>query len=166
LLASALVVLCVGCGTAGASAPTRAGASASQAAKMICASEGQKEIAAALGVQTTAPVVPTWTDHLYSCGYQYGAARIGLSVKELSDAGSTDAYFTSAKAGLGSGTVVGGLGQDAYQGSDGSVVVRKDFKVLRVEVASLPDHFGSPAIDRSEAAVRIAVVVMGCWKEH
>jgi hypothetical protein len=132
---------------------------------MVCGAEGQKEIAEALGVHTSAPIAPTWVDHLYSCAYPYADVRMDLSVKELTDAASTDAYFASAEHALGTGAAVAGVGQEAYQGADGSVVVRKDFKVLQVDVAGMPAQVGSPAIDRSEAAVRVAIVVMGCWTD-
>src|SRR5215831_9650555 len=82
--------------TVHAAQPARAAPSAS--AKMICAPETQTELAAVLGVQTTRPVVPTWTDHLYSCRYTYHNAFIVLSVKELSGKGETDGYFTSLAA--------------------------------------------------------------------
>ena len=61
---------------------------------------------------------------------------------------------------------VDGIGQGAFQGADGSMVVRKDYKVLDIDVRGIPAHFGVPPIDRSEAAVRIAIVVMGCWTGH
>ena len=56
--------------------PARATPSA--AAKMICAREAQTELAAVLGVHTTQPVVPTWTDHVYSCRYTYNKAVMVL----------------------------------------------------------------------------------------
>ncbi|HZQ58828.1 MAG TPA: hypothetical protein VFA84_12360 [Acidimicrobiales bacterium] len=150
----------------GASAPAKAGGAPSKAAQMVCGAEGQKDIAEALGATTTAPVTPTWADHLYSCTYTYADGRIALSVKELNDAASTTAYFASVESNFGHGTDVAGVGQGAFQGDTGSVVVRKDFKVLDVDVNALPDHFGSPPIDRGEAAMRVAVTVMGCWTDN
>ena len=155
------------CGAAHATAsPAKAGGSPSKAAQMVCATEAQKDIAEALGATTTGPITPTWADHLYSCTYSYADGRIALSVKELNDAASTTAYFNSLQAGLGHGTDVAGVGQGAYQGDGGSVVVRKDFKVLDVDVSGLPARFGTPPIDRGEAAMRVAVTVMGCWSDN
>jgi hypothetical protein len=130
---------------------------------MVCSADGQSDIAAALGVRTSAPVTPTWTDDLYSCVYQYPSGDMVVSVKELSDLASTTAYYTTVEQGLGAGEAIAGLGQGAYQGAGGSIVVRKDNKVLRVDVAALPARVGTPLIDRTEAAVRVAIVVMGCW---
>jgi len=168
-----LLVVVAACGASahgvpagGASAPAKAGGAPSKAAQMVCSAEAQKDIAEAVGATTTAPVTPTWADHLYSCTYAYADGRIALSVKELNDAASTTAYFASVESNIGHGTDVAGVGQGAFQGDTGSVVVRKDFKVLDVDVNALPDNFGSPPIDRGEAAMRVAVTVMGCWTDN
>jgi hypothetical protein len=133
---------------------------------MVCSGDGQSDIAGALGVHTSAPVTATWADHLYSCTYRYPGGDMVLSVKELAGTASTTAYYTAAEQQLGAGEAVAGLGQGAYQGADGSMVVRKDDKVLQVDVAALPAQVGAPPIDRVEAAVRVAIVVMGCWSGH
>jgi hypothetical protein len=165
-VAGALLLTGAGCSTAAAAGPERAGATPSKAAQMVCSAEAQKELADALGKPTSGAVVPTWTDHVYSCPYVYADGRIGLSVKELSDAAATTAYFSSMQAALGGGAAVAGIGQGAFQGADGSMIVRKDYKVLDIDVSGIAAHFGVPPIDRSEAAVRIAIVVMGCWTGH
>ena len=167
LRASALaaVVTVCGCGAAGASGPVPAGAAPSAAARMVCSAEAAKELADALGMRA-APSTPTWVDHRYSCTYAYPDGRIGLSVKELADAAATTADFAAEQAGLGTGGAVAGIGQGAYQGGGGSIIVRKDFKVLAVDVSDVPARFGVPPIDRSEVAVRAAIVVMGCWTDR
>jgi|SRR5579871_1618741 len=166
MAATAALAVLGGCGTARAAGPAAAGSAPSKASRMVCSAEAQNEIADAVGAHTTAVPAPTWSDHLYSCTYTYADGRIALSVKELRDAASTTAYFTSVESSIGHGTDVAGVGQDAYQGDDGSVVVRKDYKVLDVDVSALPARFGTPPIDRGEAAMRVAVTVMGCWKDN
>jgi hypothetical protein len=162
----ALLLTGAGCSTAAAAGPQPAGPTPSKSARMVCSAEAQKEVAGALGKPTTGAVVPTWTEHLYSCAYPYADGSIGLSVKELSDAAETTAYFSSMQAALAGGAAVAGIGQGAFQGADGSMVVRKDYKVLNIDVRGIPAQFGVPPIDRSEAAVRIAITVMGCWTDH
>jgi hypothetical protein len=164
-LAVVTLAVATGCAAAGAAGGAAPKSGPSRAARMVCSADAQKEIAGAVGATTDGPIAPAWADHLYSCTYPYADGRIGLSVKELTDAATTTAYFTAMDARLGQGGDVAGIGQDAYQGADGSVVVRKDFKVLHVDVSGLPSQFGSPPIDRGEAALRIAVTVMGCWKD-
>ena len=136
------------------------GAAPSVSAKMICASEAQTDLAAALGVHTTQPVVPTWTNHIYSCRYIYHNAVMVLSVKELSSKSETDGYFTSLKYRFG-------LGQDFGAGGfitkNRSVVVSKDYKVLLVDISGLPSRFGVPPLSRGKIALKAAGTILSCW---
>jgi hypothetical protein len=142
--------------------PARATPSAS--AKMICAPKTQTELAAVLGVHTTQPVVPTWTDHLYSCRYTYHNSFMVLSVKELSNKTQTDAYFTSLARRLGQSQRPSLLDRGAFfTTKDRSAVVRKDYKVLLVNISGLPAQFGAPPYTRADIAVKVAATIMGCW---
>ena len=148
--------------TVHAAQPARAAPSAS--AKMICAPETQTELAAVLGVQTTRPVVPTWTDHLYSCRYTYHNAFIVLSVKELSNKAQTDSYFTSLAHRLGQTQRPQAISRGAFFTTRNlSVVVRKDYTVLLVDISGLPAQFGTPPYTRADIAIKVAATIMGCW---
>jgi hypothetical protein len=148
--------------SAHAAQPVRAAPSA--AAKMICARETQAELAAVLGVHTTQPVVPAWTDHLYSCRYTYHNAFMVLSVKELSSRAATDRYFTSLAHRLGQTGRPQVIDRGAFFTTrNSSVVVRKDYKVLLVNIAGLPDRFGAPPYTRSDIAIKVAATIMDCW---
>jgi hypothetical protein len=138
----------------------------SASAKMVCTPEAQVEIATVLGAHTTRAVKPTWNDHLYSCRYAYSTGQIVLSVKELGDPQATSGYFDGLAQRLGKRSDVGGLGQAAFDTSNDSIVVRKDYKVLDVDVSGLPARFGNPTVDRSTTAMKIALAVMGCWTGH
>src|SRR5206468_12406574 len=61
---------------------------------------------------------------------------------------STDAYFDEVAQKLGKSEKINGLGQGAYTTSDKSAVVRKDYKVLLVDISKLPAQFGSPPDSR------------------
>lgn len=129
---------------------------------MICRSEEIAKINSAIG--TTAVVAkPTWTDHLYSCQYRYPTGSMRLSVKELSSWSQTTAYFRSLGARLGDTGTIPNLGQGAFQTKNGSVVVRKDWKVLLVDVAALPGQVGQPPVSAGDAAVTVADAILGCW---
>jgi len=73
-----------------------------------------------------------------------------------------------------------GLGQGAFRVRDGSIVVRKDWKILLVDTSAwwtlqLGGHFslvdtsglhgklGLPPSSRSEVALDAAAVILGCW---
>jgi hypothetical protein len=119
-------------------------------------------IASALGV--TADVsTPTWVDHLYSCTYKYPTGSMVLSIKELSSWSETFAYFDGLGARLGHAQSLRNLGQGAFQTTDGSVVVRKDWKVLLVDTSGLPPQFGVPATSSADVAVTVGDVILGCW---
>ena len=129
---------------------------------MPCAHEASKEIASALG-QTATVSDPTWVDHLYACTYQYPTGAMTLSIKELSSWPQTLAYFGSFGAQTGKSRTLNGLGQGAYQTKDGSVVVRKDWKVLLVDPTRLPAQFGVPPTSSVYVAVTVADLILGCW---
>ena len=138
-------------------------ANPSKSAKMICESEVKKDLAALLGTQITKPLTPKWVGHVYSCDYTYGNAVLTLSVKELADTAETDAYFASLATKLGKTENIKGLGQGAFTTKNLSAVVRKDYKVLLVDISKLPAQFGTPPDTRANIALNIAATIMGCW---
>jgi hypothetical protein len=142
-----------------------ASANPSKSAKMICEEEAQQDIAdSAIGFDVVQPLKPEWKDHIYSCDYVYkNGATMGLSVKELSSTEETDAYYNELKQKLGVKAPQYGLGQGAFVTDNGSVVVRKDYKVLVIDVSKLPAQFGDPPDTRSNDAINVGVTIMGCW---
>jgi hypothetical protein len=172
LVAAGLVVTgCSGGGTP-ASAPTTsqapkpAGATPSPISVQVCSSEAQKDMAVALGERATVST-PTWIDHRYACTYAYPRANptgsFEVSVKELSSWAETTSYYNGLAAQLGSARDLESLGQGAFQTTDGSVVVRKDWKVLLVDDTGLPAQFGVPPTAAGDVAVTVADVILGCW---
>lgn len=142
--------------------PLPAGPRPSEIAKEPCQSDAQHELADALGLKGT--VGPrTWRNHQYDCSYFYKTGSFTLSIQELSSWNQTFAYYRSLKKTMGFVRTLRNLGQGAYQTTDGSVVVRKDWKVLLVNVAKLPPRFGVPQTAASDIAVTVAVVILGCW---
>ena len=130
---------------------------------MICSPETQQALLSdAVGIRTTQPAVATWKDDLYSCRYVYGTNVMVLSVKELANKSDTDDYFASLEQQLGVARTVP-LGQGAFVSRDGSVVVRKDYKVLLVDMRKLPQQFGEPLDSRENIALNAAAAIMGCW---
>jgi hypothetical protein len=129
---------------------------------MICAPEAQDHVAHVLGV-TAHVSTPSWVSHLYSCQFEYSNGTLVLSVKELSSWAQTLAYFHSLGADLGDTGSLGNLGQGAFTTKNGSVIVRKDWKVLLVNIASLPGQFGKPPTSRADVAFTVADVILGCW---
>jgi hypothetical protein len=106
---------------------------------------------------------PTWADHLYSCRYQYSQGTMVLSVKELSSWAQTYAYFGGLARTLHKKIPIAGLGQGAFRVRDGSVVVRKDWKILLVDTSGLHGNIGSPPSPPGTVALDVAAVILGCW---
>ena len=164
----ALLVMCAsamaGCGAFGSSAPSPqpAGREPSPIAKEVCGTKASTEIADVLG-ENAHITTPTWANHVYSCNYNYGKATMALSVKELSSWPETYAYFDGLGRALHERIPVLKLGQRAFEAADGSVVVRKDWKVLLVNVRGLPGMFGVPASTSANVALTVAGVILGCW---
>ena len=142
--------------------PLPAGRLPSKISKQVCADEAQKDIAEVLGVKAVVQT-PTWVAHLYSCRYQYPNGSFVLSVKELSSWSETKGYFASLGHQMGDVGKLGNLGQGAFTTGDGSVVVRKDWKVLLVDISGLPPQFGVPATSKGDIADTVADVILGCW---
>jgi hypothetical protein len=136
----------------------------SASAQEVCSpDDGQKEIAAALGVTPTRVEPPTWQDHLYSCRYDYPNGSFTLSVKELPDEEQTIGYLDQLAAKLGKRAPLDGIGQTAFYTNNGSIVARKDYKVLLVDITRLPAQFGNPPAPPATNSRTIATVIMGCW---
>jgi hypothetical protein len=135
----------------------------SVSAKMICDPEVKEDLTSLLGVAPIAPVAPTWKDHVYSCTYKYKGGQLTLAVKELVDQQSTDEYYASLATDLGKTQNINGLGQGAFTTKDNSAVVRKDYKVLLVDISGLPKQFGNPPDSRDNIALNVAATIMGCW---
>jgi hypothetical protein len=144
-------------------APAPAGPTPSASAQLICSPEVQDDLGYTLGEKTTSPVRPTWSDHVYACDYHYADGEISLSVKELSSAAETTAFYGGLSSRLGDTGSIPHLGQGAFTTRDGSVVVRKDWRVLLVDVSRLPAEFGSPQTSREDVAITVADVVIACW---
>ena len=148
-------------------AGTLAGAGPSSKTKMICEVEAKKDIAhSGVGFDTIEPLRPAWdkASRIYSCDYVYAAgAKMTLSVKQTSSAAAATAYFDSLAERLGKTRSLFGTGEGAYTTIGGDIVVRKDSKVLLVDVSKLPRRFGKPADTRGGIATNVAVVIMGCW---
>ncbi len=142
----------------------KAGPEPSTSAKMVCEREARDDIAASLGVKAARVTKPAWVraDHLLSCSYVYPRGKIVLTVKELSTGRETTAYFDSLLRKYRRTQKLNGLGQGAWILANGDVVVRKDYKVLLVDVTGIPADF-APTMGRSDVALNVAAVIMSCW---
>jgi len=162
IVVAILANLVVASPAAWAESPAPAGSTPSSIAKEVCSRKAQTLIGDVLGEQAKVST-PTWRQHLYACDYRYKTGTMVLSVKELSSWNQTYSYFNGLGKSLHKTTTVYELGQGAFRVRNGSVVVRKDWKVLFVNVSGLPQKFGQPYSDVSGVALSVAGVILGCW---
>jgi hypothetical protein len=160
-------LLATGCASAGSSAQSTGAAGAGDeapatATTMICQTEAAQKIDSAVGVEATVSI-STWSGHVYSCTYRYPSGSMQLSVKELSNLTQTDAYYHQLGVRMGDTGAVPNLGQGAFHTTNGSIVVRKDSKVLLVDVTGLPAQFGQPPTTSGNVALTVADVILACW---
>ncbi len=119
-------------------------------------------MAEALGVKAVVSK-PTWVNHAYACRYRYPNGSFALTVKELSSWSQTLAHYGAQARRLGRVKTIRNLGQGSYQTKNGTVIVRKDWKILTVDISGLPPQFGDPPTRRSDIAVTVADVILACW---
>ena len=175
LVAGLLSVLMAACSSSSPTAATLPAASTttlpaviavgpnpSASSKMVCSREAEIEIDANIGIKPIHTPTATWSNHVYSCTYRYAAGVMVLSVKELSRASETTQYFDHLSQTLGRSQLLT-LGQGAFIAKDDSAVVRKDYKVLRVDVTGLPKQFGKVPLPRFSVAANVAGTILGCW---
>jgi hypothetical protein len=133
---------------------------------MVCAPAARPKLDQVLSATALTVTKPTWHEHLYSCTYAYPQGDITLSVKELSSQSETSAYFDGLAKQYGKRQSLFGLGQGAFLTSDGSVVVRKDYKVLFVDSAKFSQASSEGSNYSGTPAEAVASTILECWSGH
>lgn len=142
LAALVLLVLLVGCAACGSSEP--AGGVAPGSAGRPAPAAGPSR-APAPSADPDGPSVSALQVCSPDDGQKDIAAALGVTPK------------------LGKLAPLDGIGETAFYTREGSIVARKDFKVLLVDVSGLPATFGDPPAPRASISHIIAAVIMGCW---
>ena len=131
---------------------------------MICRHETIQDFAEVLGERTIAAPTATWHNHRYTCTYRYRNGTMVLYVQALPTLAGTIAFMKSVGAAEGYAGLVLHTGQGSFTTSNGSVVSRKDNKVLVVDVAGLPAQFGRPPTSRHDVALTVTDLIFACWR--
>jgi hypothetical protein len=160
VMVATLSIVWVGAGTA---ASASRAAVPSKQAKMICAGEAKHDIAGVLAIKPVRVTKPTWVDDVYSCTYVYPTGSFTVAVKDLPDRTATSAYFDTLGTTLSRLPDAVGLGDGAFLTPTGSVVVRKDNKVLEVDASKLPAEFGKLELSPADVGSTVAMTILGCW---
>lgn len=132
-------------------------------AEMVCQPEAQQEIQDIIGVVPTKVGPIQYANHTSTCRYDYPNGSFALVVEDLpNDLLTTETYETLAGK-LGKIDRINLPDADAFATNNGSVVLRRDFKVMLVDVTQLPATFGNPPSSRADAARLIMKTVLNCW---
>jgi hypothetical protein len=173
---AALAVLVAGCG--GQSAPpsgpptgpslgpavvTALPDAPSPQAEMVCAPEAQQDIQDLIGVVPTAVGPIQYANHTSTCRYAYANGAFTLVVQDLPNDITTTRTYEALAGTLGKMDSIDLPDAQAFTTNDGSIVLRRDTKVMLVDVTQLPGTFGSPPSPRADAARLIMKAVLNCW---
>jgi hypothetical protein len=171
ILAVVLAVVLAGCGQQSApvgplpsQAPVPALADApSPQAEMVCQPEAQQDIQDLIGVVPTAVGPIQYANHTTTCRYVYANGSFTLVVQDLPNELVTTRTYEALAGKLGKVDSIDLPDAQAFSTNDGSVVLRRDTKVMLVDVTQLPATFGSPPSPRADAARLIMKAVLNCW---
>ncbi|SEM18374.1 hypothetical protein [Streptacidiphilus jiangxiensis] len=148
--------------------PAGQAAGPSASALMVCSPEIRKDVTNILAPSRAPTTTTTWTGHLFTCTYHLPTGRLVLSVEESPDTATATAYFDALRTHLGHTTALTAaqaLGNPGYESADGTVVVLKDGKTLRVDATALPAASGPHQLSRADLAYEVASDILGCWNE-
>jgi hypothetical protein len=169
----ALAVLLAGCGgqPSAPQAPPSLGPAVvtalpdvpSPQAEMVCAPEAQQDIQDLIGVVPTAVGPIQYANHTSTCRYAYPNGAFTLVVQDLPNDITTTRTYEALAGKLGRTEKIDLPDAEAYTTNDGSIVLRRDTKVMLVDVTQLPGTFGSPPSPRADAARLIMKAVLNCW---
>ncbi len=145
-----------------APAPTLADTPSPQA-EMVCQPEAQQDIQDLIGVVPTKVGPVQYANHTTTCRYAYANGSFTLVVQDLPNDITTTRTYEALAGKLGKVDNIDLPDAEAFTTTDGSVVMRRDTKVMLVDVTQLPATFGNPPSPRGDAARLIMKAVLNCW---
>jgi hypothetical protein len=132
-------------------------------AEMVCQPEAQQDIQDIIGVVPTAVGPIQYVNHTSTCRYAYPNGAFTLVVQDLPNDITTARTYEALAGKLGRVDKIDLPDAEAYTTNDGSIVLRRDTKVMLVDVTQLPGTFGNPPSPRGDAARLIMKAVLNCW---
>ena len=133
-------------------------------AEMVCQPEAQQDIQDLIGVVPTAVGPdPVRQPHLDVPLRLRRTARSPSSCEDLPNDITTTRTYEALAGKLGRVEKIDLPDAEAYTTNDGSIVLRRDTKVMLVDVTQLPGTFGNPPSPRGDAARLIMKAVLNCW---
>jgi len=112
----------------------------------------------AAGEELVTPQAGVWDGWRYTCPYQFDGGTLAVNVDVFKSVAAAKKGFTKVRDQTSGRTRLYGIGQQAFQGSDLTLVSRKDNFVLTVDPTALPDRF-----NRDGIVWATTLAVFDCW---
>ena len=156
LVSSTLTLAVVAAAPAGATVRT---SDAQELATEACEEMVSTAVEAVIGHPLTTPPQGTWVRRdLYRCTYDVDGGTLVLRVDVAKNDAKAQAAFQAAQRKAPGRQRFNGLGQAAFQATDGTIVARKDRFLLTVDPSGLPT-----GLNRGDVAFAATVAVLACW---
>ena len=132
---------------------------AAEIAKEVCEEMVSSAVEEASELTLAAPPAGVWVaTNRFTCTYDLGGGTIVLGVRVLKSNGKAKTAFEQAKAKAKKPERLNGLGQSAFQASNGTLVARKDQFLLTIDPLALPE-----GVKKADVALAASVAVLACW---
>jgi hypothetical protein len=108
--------------------------------------------------QLVAPQQGAWSGSRYTCPYQFDGGTLAVDVDVFRSVDAAKKGFSTARDRMEDRTRLYGIGQQAFQAGDLTLVSRKDNFVLTIDPTALPARF-----NRDGIVWATTLAVFDCW---
>ncbi len=112
----------------------------------------------AAGEELVAPQQGAWSGWRYTCPYQFDGGMLAVNVDVFQSVVAAKRGFSEIRDKTADRTRLYGIGQQAFQADDLTLVSRKDNFVLTVDPTALPVRF-----NRDGIVWATTLAVFDCW---
>ena len=137
---------------------TKPNAAARALAAEVCEEMVSDAAVGIAGEELLAPQQGSWAGWRYTCPYQFEGGALMVTVDVFKSVAAAKQGFKQVRDREVDPTRLFGIGQQAFQAEDFTLVSRKDNFLLTVDPTSLPT-----GIDRDAMAFATTRAVFDCW---
>ena len=156
-VALALGSVAVAAGPAAAKV-TKPNAAARELAAEVCEEMVSDAAVGIAGEELLSPQQGSWTGWRFSCPYQFAGGTLTMTVDVFKSVAAAKHGFKEARGREVDPTRLFGIGQQAFQAENFTLVSRKDNFILTVDPTALPER-----MDRDAMAFATTRAVFDCW---
>ena len=137
---------------------TKPNAAARELAAEVCEEMVGDAAIDAAGEELVTPQQGAWDGWRYTCPYQFDGGTLAVNVDVFESVAAAKTGFAKVRDKTTDRTRLYGIGQQAFQADDLTLVSRKDNFVLTVDPTALPARF-----NRDHIVWATTLAVFGCW---